>query len=74
MGRRTGRIISLPVVVADYQGGRFLVSMLGENTNWVRNAHAAGGLAVLRRGRREHIGLAEVEPVERAPILRCYLE
>ena len=43
-GRRTGRLVSLPVVVADYQGGRYLVSMLGNDANWVRNARAAGGL------------------------------
>ena len=36
-GRRTGKTISFPVVVADYQGGRYLVSMLGDGTNWVRN-------------------------------------
>jgi len=35
-GRRTGKTISFPVVVADYQGERYLVSMLGGETNWVR--------------------------------------
>ena len=29
-GRRTGKTISFPVVVADYQGERYLVSMLGQ--------------------------------------------
>lgn len=74
VGRRTGRTISFPVVVADFQGGRFLVSMLGDNTNWVRNVRAAGGRAILRHGRREVVRLDEVEPGERAPILRRYLE
>jgi deazaflavin-dependent oxidoreductase (nitroreductase family) len=74
VGRRTGRTISFPVVVADFQGERYLVSMLGENTNWVRNVRAAGGRAILRHGRREFIRLVEVEPGERAPILRRYLE
>jgi len=32
-GRRTGKTISFPVVVADYQGERYLVSMLGDETN-----------------------------------------
>lgn len=32
-GRRSGRTISFPVVVADYDNGRYLVSMLGEDTN-----------------------------------------
>jgi hypothetical protein len=31
-GRRTGRPISFPLVMADYQGERYLVAMLGEHT------------------------------------------
>ena len=73
-GRCTGRLISLPVAVADYQGGRYLVSMLGNNANWVRNVRAADGRAVLRRRGREEVRLVEVEPGDRAPILRRYLE
>lgn len=73
-GRRTGKTVSFPVVVADYQGERYLVSMLGEGTNWVRNVRAAGGRAVLRRGHREVIQLEEVEAARRAAILRRYLE
>ena len=73
-GRRSGRTISFPVVVADYQGERYLVSMLGEGTNWVRNVRAAGGRAALRHGHRELIRLDEVDPGRRAPILRRYLE
>ena len=73
-GRSTGRTISLPVVVADYQGGRYLVSMLGENASWVRNVRDADGRVVLRHGRREVVRLKEVEVGARAPILRRYLD
>jgi deazaflavin-dependent oxidoreductase (nitroreductase family) len=73
-GRRTGRLISFPVVVADHGGERYLVAMLGENANWVRNVRAAGGRAELRHGRREHVLLREVAPEDRAPILRAYLD
>jgi hypothetical protein len=73
-GRRTGRTVSFPLVVADYDGERYLVSMLGKNANWVCNVHAAGGRAVLRHGRREAVRLEEVEVGARAPILRRYLE
>jgi deazaflavin-dependent oxidoreductase (nitroreductase family) len=73
-GRRTGKTISFPIVVADYQGERYLVSMLGEGTNWVRNVRAEGGRAVLRRGSREVIRLDEVDQGQRAAILRRYLE
>jgi F420H(2)-dependent quinone reductase len=72
-GRRTGRRISFPLVVADYEGQRYLVAMLGQNVNWVRNVRAADGRAVLRHGRREAVRLQEVDPGARAPILRRYL-
>ncbi len=73
-GRRTGRRISFPLVVAQYQGERYLVSMLGARAGWVANVRASGGRAVLSNGRVEHVHLVEVEPAERAPILRRYLQ
>jgi deazaflavin-dependent oxidoreductase (nitroreductase family) len=73
-GRRTGRRQSLPVVIADYDGHRYLVAMLGGEANWVRNVRAAGGRASLRHGRREHVVLKEIDARMRAPILRRYLE
>jgi deazaflavin-dependent oxidoreductase (nitroreductase family) len=72
-GRRTGDLISFPVVVADYEGQQYLVSMLGEAANWVRNVRAAGGLAVIRRDGRRPVRLEDVQPGGRAPILRRYL-
>lgn len=72
-GRRTGRVVSVPLVVARHRGERYLVSMLGEDAGWVRNVRAAGGRAVLRHGRREAVRLVEVDADARAPILRRYL-
>jgi hypothetical protein len=71
-GRRTGLIVSLPVIVTAYQGDRYLVSMLGES-NWVRNVRAANGRAVLRRARSEAVRLIEVPVRDRAPVLRRYV-
>jgi deazaflavin-dependent oxidoreductase (nitroreductase family) len=73
-GRRTGRPVSLPVVIAEFEGRRYLVAMLGEEASWVRNVRAAGGKAVLQHGRREDVILEEVDPSIRAPILRRYLK
>lgn len=73
-GRRTGKTISFPAVIADYNNGRYLVSMLGADTNWVRNVRASGGRAVLRHGGREPVLLREVDVQRRAPILRSYLQ
>ena len=67
------RVISFPVVIADHEGERYLVAMLGENANWVRNVRAARGRAVLRHGRREALHLEEVAAEERPAILRRYL-
>jgi len=71
-GRRSGRTISFPVVIADWEGAEYLVSMLGEQANWVTNVRAAGGVAILRRGRRENVTLKEVNVADRAPIIRRY--
>lgn len=73
-GHKTGRMISLPVVVADYEGERYLVSMFGEGSAWVRNVRAAGGSAVLRHRTREAVHLEEVPVQQRPPILKRYLE
>jgi hypothetical protein len=73
-GYKSGRTISFPVVVTDYQGERFLVAMLGQKTNWVRNLRAGDGRAVLQRRQREDISLVEDLSDRRAAILRRYLE
>ena len=73
-GRKSGRTVSLPVVIAVVDGQRYLVSMLGENVQWVHNVRAAGGRAVIRSGGREEIHLEEVPVDQRAPILRVYLQ
>src|SRR5262249_19231181 len=72
-GRKSGRTISLPVAVTVVNGQRYLVSMLGENVQWVQNVRAAGGRAVLRSGGREEVQLEEVPTEQRAPILRADL-
>jgi F420H(2)-dependent quinone reductase len=72
-GRKTGRKISFPIVVVDYEAERYLVAMLGDRTNWVRNARADNH-AVLRQGRRENVVLVEDFSGNRAAILRRYLE
>lgn len=72
-GHKSGRVISFPVVVADYQGERYLVAMLGQTTNWVRNLRADGH-AVLRHGQREDVSAVEDLSDKRAAILRRYLE
>lgn len=73
-GRRTGKILRVVLVAAELSGDRYLVSMLGDNADWVRNARAAGGDAVLRHGGAERVQLEEVPVSARAPILKAYLQ
>lgn len=73
VGRRTRRLISFPIAITEYHGARYVVAMLGQDTNWVRNVRAAEGHAVLRHGRREVVRLTEVDIRARAPILRRFL-
>ncbi len=73
-GRTSGKTISQPMVITFVNGQRYLVSMLGENVNWVKNVRAAGGKAALRSGSREEIQLEEVAVDQRAPILKAFLK
>lgn len=73
-GRRSGRTVSLPLVMAVVEGERYLVSMLGAGADWVRNAKAAGGNVTLRHGRSEKVHLEELPADQRAPVLKAYLK
>ena len=73
-GRKSGKIVSLPLVVGLMDGQRYLVSMLGEDVQWVKNVRAANGKVILRHGRREQVQLQEVPTDQRAAILKAYLQ
>ncbi len=74
VGRKSGKTVSFPLAMTIVNGERYLVSMLGANTNWVKNVRAAGGHAVLRHGLSESVRLVEVDASRRAPILKAYLQ
>jgi hypothetical protein len=74
VGRKSGKIVSFPLAMIVINGERYLVSMLGEETNWVRNVRAAGGEAKLVHGICEQVHLEEVDIRQRAPILKAYLQ
>jgi hypothetical protein len=61
------------VVIAIVEGKRYLVSMLGPESDWVKNVEAMQGDAVIRQGRRRRVHLVAVPPEQRAPILREYV-
>ncbi|CUS04996.2 conserved protein of unknown function [Candidatus Promineifilum breve] len=74
VGRKSGKVISFPLVMTVIDGERYLVSMLGEEANWVHNLKAAGGRATLRHGENEHVLLEDEDPAQRPPILKAYLK
>lgn len=72
VGRRTGVPQRVPVNPMTLDGREYLIAPRGE-TQWVRNARAAGE-GELGRGRRTRaVRLVEIEPALRPPILRVYL-
>lgn len=73
-GRRSGKLTRFPLGMADVSGQWYLVPMLGEGCNWVRNVRAADGRVTLRRRRALSCLLTEVPVAERAPIIRRYLQ
>lgn len=72
-GRTSGQQRSTPVVIATVEDKRYLVSMLGPGSDWVKNVEAAHGDAVLRQGRRRPVHLVGVPVAARAPILSEYV-
>ena len=74
VGRKSGKVVSLPLAMVTMNAERYLVSMLGDETNWVRNVRAANGSARLVHGSSEQVLLEEVDIRQRAPILKAYLQ
>jgi hypothetical protein len=67
-GRKTGKLRSTPISLLTVDGRRYLCT--GLETDWVKNARAAGW-GILARGRRaERVRLVEVPVEQRSPILR----
>jgi deazaflavin-dependent oxidoreductase (nitroreductase family) len=71
-GRKSGEPRSVVVNAIEVEGQKYLVAPRGE-TEWVRNARAAGGEAVIRHGKRTRVRLDEIPVEERGPIIAAYL-
>jgi deazaflavin-dependent oxidoreductase (nitroreductase family) len=71
-GRKSGRPHTVPVILVEQDGQRWLVAPYGV-VQWVRNLRAAG-TATLTRGRSsEVVSVTELPAQEAAPILKQYL-
>jgi hypothetical protein len=70
--RRTGTQRSTVLAALEHEGSRFLVSMLGDASEWVQNIRAAAGKALIKRGRAWPVTLTEIPIHERAPLLKAW--
>jgi hypothetical protein len=71
-GRRSGVPHRVPVNPLEVDGVRYLVSPRGE-TQWVRNARAAGQVTLIKGRRRQAFGLVELSDDRKPALLRSYL-
>ncbi|MGV9798565.1 nitroreductase/quinone reductase family protein, partial [Mycobacterium sp. NPDC003449] len=72
-GRRTGRPHTVVVNLMTVEGRRFLVAPRG-NTQWVRNARAAGEVETGPRWRRRSARITEVADEAKPALLQRYLD
>jgi len=72
--RRSGRLRAHILACATYGGHRYLVSMLGEGSNWVQNVRATNGAAYVQRVVTRPVMLTEIPPLQRAPILKAWCQ
>ncbi len=71
-GRRSGRLIEVPVNVMAFRGQDYIVAPRGE-VAWVKNLRAAGHGEIRRGWRRTAVAAEELGVAQRAPVLREYL-
>jgi len=72
--RRNGRLCSTMLATTTHEGVRYVISMLGDNSESVQNVRATGGAAFVRRGRLNPVMLTELPPKDRAPILKAWCQ
>lgn len=72
-GRKTGKVYSTPVNLLEVGGRRFLVAPRGQ-TQWVRNAEAAGEITLKRGRSRQRFRLRPLSDAEKLEVLKGYLD
>ena len=72
-GRKSGKIYSTPINLLELGGKRFLVAPRGQ-TQWVRNAEAAGEVTLKKGSTRKKFRLRPVPDADKPEILKAYLD
>jgi hypothetical protein len=63
---------AVAVTWVEIAGQRYLIAMLGEQSDWVHNARATNGAVTFRRGHRKKAQLEELPVGDRAAVLRAW--
>jgi deazaflavin-dependent oxidoreductase (nitroreductase family) len=72
-GRKSGRVYSTPINLLEMDGKRFLVAPRGQ-TQWVRNAEAAGEVTLKKGSTRQSFRLLPLADADKPKILKAYLD
>ena len=72
-GRKSGKLYRTPVDLLRLNGKQYLVAPRGQ-TQWVRNAEAAGEITLRRGSMRQLFRLRAIPNSEKPPILKAYLD
>lgn len=72
-GRKSGKLYSTPIDLLELGGKRFLVAPRGQ-TQWVRNAEAAGEITLKKGSRRQRFRLRPIPDEAKPEILKAYLD
>jgi deazaflavin-dependent oxidoreductase (nitroreductase family) len=72
-GRKSGKLYSTPIDLLEMSGRRYLVAPRGQ-TQWVRNAEAAGEITLKKGSFEQSFRLRPIVDGDKAPLLKAYLE
>src|SRR5271166_6014221 len=72
-GRKSGKLYSTPIDLLEVAGKRYLVAPRGR-TQWVRNAEAAGEIALKKGSYRQTFRLKPIPDADKPPLLKAYLD
>ncbi len=72
--RLDGRLCSTILAPVNFEGARYVVSMLGDESEWVRNLRANSGAGFLKRRRSSPVKLTEIPVPDRAQVLKAWCQ
>lgn len=72
-GRKSGKLYSTPIDLLELGGRRYLVAPRGR-TQWVRNAEAAGEIALKKGSYHRSFRLRAIADADKPELLKAYLD